>query len=51
MIVFLKFSCIIDNEQSTDIKFCFKLQKTVKNTHEMLKLVYGNVTLTAQQRY
>jgi hypothetical protein len=27
------------------MKFCFKLQKSAKETHEMLKLVYGAVTM------
>jgi len=28
------------------MKFCFKLQKSAKETHEMLKLVYGDAAMT-----
>jgi transposase len=28
------------------MKFCFKLQKSAKETHKMLKLVYGNAAMT-----
>jgi hypothetical protein len=30
------------NEQLINIKFCFKLGKTFKKTHEIMKNVYGN---------
>ena len=36
----------MDHEQSINMKFCFNLQKSVKETHEMLKLVYGDVAVT-----
>jgi len=32
----------MDHEQSKIMKFCFKLQKSAKETHEMLKLVYSD---------
>jgi len=36
------------------MKFCFKLQKSAKETHEMLKLVYGdaavNISLELRDR-
>ena len=36
----------MDHEQSINMKFCFKLQKCAKETHEMLKLVYGDAAVT-----
>ena len=39
----------MDHEQR--IKFCFKLQKSAKETHEMLKLVYGDATVTMKTVY
>jgi len=33
------------------MKFCFKLQKSAKETHEMLKLVYGDVAVNMQMVY
>ena len=33
------------------MKFCFKLQKSAKETHEMLKLVYGDAELTMKMVY
>ena len=32
----------MDHEQRITMKFCFKLQKSAKEKHEMLKLVYGD---------
>ena len=32
----------MDHEQRINMKFCFKLQKSAKETNEMLKLVYGD---------
>jgi len=31
----------MDHEQHINMKFCFKLQKSAKETPEMLKLFYG----------
>ena len=36
----------MDHEQSINVKFCFKLQKNAKETHEMLKLVCGDAAVT-----
>jgi transposase len=33
------------------MKFCFKLQKSAKETHEMLKLVYGDAAVTMKTVY
>lgn len=33
------------------MKFCFKLQKSAKETHEMLKLVYGDAAVTRKTVY
>ena len=30
----------MDHEQRINMNFCFKLQKSAKETHDMLKLVY-----------
>ena len=32
----------MDHEQRINIKFCFQLQKSAKETHEILKLVYSD---------
>ena len=34
-----------------NMKFCFKLQKSAKETHEMLKLVYGDAAVTMKMVY
>jgi len=36
----------MDHEQRINMKFCFKLQKSAKETHKMLKLVYGDAAVT-----
>jgi len=36
----------MDHEQRINMKFCFKVQKSAKETHEMLKLVYGDAAVT-----
>ena len=41
----------MDHEQRINMKFCFKLQKSAKETHEMLKLVYGNAAVTMKTVY
>jgi len=41
----------MDHEQSINMKFCFKLQKSAKETHEMLKWVYGDAALTMKTVY
>jgi transposase len=41
----------MDHEQHIDMKFCFKLQKSAKETHEMLKLVYGDAAVTMETVY
>ena len=33
------------------MKFCFKLQKSAKETHEMLTLVYGDAAVTMKTVY
>ena len=33
------------------MKFCFKLQKSAKETHEMLKLFYGDAAVTMKMVY
>ena len=33
------------------MKICFKLQKSTKETHEMLKLVYGDAAVTMKTVY
>jgi len=33
------------------MKFCFKLQKSAKETLEMLKLVYGDAAVTMKMVY
>jgi len=35
----------MDHEQRINTKFCFKLLKSAKETHEMLKLVYGDAVI------
>jgi transposase len=37
--------------QRINMIFCFKLQKIVKETHKMLKLVYGDATVTMKTVY
>jgi hypothetical protein len=32
----------MDREQRINMKFCFKLQKSAKETHEILKLIYDD---------
>ena len=41
----------MDHEQCINMKFCFKLQKSAKETHEMLKLVYGDAAVTMKMVY
>ena len=41
----------MDNEQRINMKFCFKLQKSAKETHEMLKLMYGDAAVTVKTVY
>jgi hypothetical protein len=41
----------MDHEQRINMKFCFKLQKSAKETHEILKLVYGDVAVTMKKVY
>ena len=41
----------MDYEQRINIKFCFKLQKSAKETHEMLKLVYGDAAVSMKTVY
>jgi len=41
----------MDHEQRIDMKFCFKLQKSAKETQEMLKLVYGDAAVTMETVY
>ena len=39
------------HEQCSNTKFCFKLQKSAKETYEMLKLVYGDAAVTMKMVY
>jgi len=41
----------MDHEQRINMKFCFKLQKSAKETHEILKLVYGDAAVTMKTVY
>jgi transposase len=41
----------MDHEQRINIKFCFRLQKSAKETHEVLKLVYGDAAVTMKTVY
>jgi len=41
----------MDHEQCINMKFCFKLQKSAKETREMLKLVYGDAAVTMKTVY
>ena len=41
----------MDHEQRINMRFCFKLQKSAKGTHEMLKLVYGDAVVTIKTIY
>jgi len=41
----------MDHKQRIDKKFCIKLQEGAKETHEMLKLVYGNSAVTMKTVY
>jgi len=36
----------MDHEQSINMKFCLKLQKSAKETHESLKLFYDDAAVT-----
>ena len=41
----------MDHEQCINMKFCFKLQKSATETHEMLKLFYGDAAVTMKTGY
>ena len=41
----------MDHEQRINMKICFKLQKSAKETHEVLKLVYGDASATMKTVY
>ena len=41
----------MDHEQRINMKFCFKLQKSAKETHELLKLVYGYAAVSMKTVY
>jgi len=41
----------MDHEQRINMKFCFKLQKSAKETYGMLKLVYGDAAVTMKMVY
>ena len=41
----------MDHEQHINTKFCFKLQKSAKETREMLKLVYADAAVTMKTVY
>jgi len=41
----------MDHEQCNNMEFCFKLQKSAKETYKMLKLVYGDTAVTMKMVY
>ena len=41
----------MDHEQRTNMKFCFELPKNATETHEKLKLVYGDAVVTMKTVY
>ena len=41
----------MDHKHCINMKFCFKLHKGAKETHEMLKLVYGDAAVTMKTVY
>jgi len=41
----------MDHVQRLNMKFCFELQKSTKETREMLKLVYGDAAVTMKTVY
>jgi len=41
----------MDHEQRINMTFCFKMQKSAKETHEMLKLLYGDAAMTMKTVY
>jgi transposase len=41
----------MDHKQRINMKFCFKLQKSAKETHKMLKLIYGDTAVTMKTVY
>ena len=41
----------MDYEQRINKKFCFKMQKSAKETHEVLKLVYVDIAVTMKTVY
>jgi len=41
----------MDHEQHINTKFCLKPQKSAKETHEMLKLVYYDTAVTMKTVY
>ena len=41
----------MDHEQRINMKFCFKLQKSCKETQKMLILVYGDAAVTMKMVY
>jgi len=41
----------MDHEHCINMKFCFKLQKSAKETHKMLKLVYSDAAVTMKTVY
>ena len=41
----------MDYKQCINMKFCFKLQRSAKETHEMLKLVHGDAAVTMKMVY
>ena len=41
----------MDHEKCINMKFSFKLQKSARETHEMLKLVYGDAAVTMKTVY
>jgi len=41
----------MDHERRINMKLCFKLQKSAKETHKMLKLAYGDAAVTMKTVY
>jgi len=38
----------MDHEQRINIKFCFKVQTSAKETHEILNLYYGDAAFATK---
>ena len=41
----------MNHQQRINMNFCFKMHKSAKETHEMLKLVFGDAAVTMKTVY